>query len=261
MRCALGTDLRTVEVMVLFTDREAGDRDVDPGEVYERLARGEAVKSQAPAAAAYLEAIEAGDHDGVLVLTPADEFTVMAHNARLAADLAARPTVVVDTRTAAAGHGLVVCAAVAAAREGADLERVSDVARATASRVELVAAMYEPSYLEHSGHIQAPAEVMIARFRDGQVVPLAAAGDPLRALIYRVAQGRGNPGHDARLPLGARRTGRGAPPDDGSRGTRPVVWRGDGRARGPGSRRRCLAALSARHARQAGELSLRGDAG
>ena len=189
----LGSGLRTVEVTVLFTDREAGDRDVDPGEVYERLGRGEAVKSQAPAAAAYLEAIEAGDHDGVLVLTPADEFTVMAHNARLAADLATRPTVVVDTRTAAAGHGLVVRAALTAAGEGADLAHVSSVARATADRVELVAAMYEPSYLEHSGHIHAPAEVMIARFRDGQVVPQAAAGDPLRALATSWRKGRGTP--------------------------------------------------------------------
>jgi DegV family protein with EDD domain len=188
-----GADLRTVEVMVLFTDREAADCDVDPGEVYERLARGEAVKSQAPAAAAYLQAIEEGDHDGVLVLTPADEFTVMAHNARLAAELAARPTVVVDTRTAAAGHGLVVRAAISASRAGAGLEHVSDVARAAAGRVELVAAMYEPSYLEHSGHIHAPAEVMIARFRDGQVVPLAATGDPLRSLATSWRKGRGTP--------------------------------------------------------------------
>ena len=188
-----GADLRTVEVMVLFTDHEASDREVDPGEVYERLARGEAVKSQAPPAAAYLEAIEAGDHEGVLVLTPADEFTVMAHHARLAAELAARPTAVVDTRTAAAGHGLVVRAALAAARDGGDLADVSAVARATADRVELVAAMYEPSYLEHSGHIQAPAEVMIARFRDGNVVPLAATGDPLRALAGSWRKGGGDP--------------------------------------------------------------------
>ena len=32
----------------------------------------------------------------------------MAHNARIAAELAARPSAVVDTRTAAAGQGLVV---------------------------------------------------------------------------------------------------------------------------------------------------------
>ena len=186
-------ELRTVQVMVLFTDHEASDREVDPSEVYERLARGEAVKSQAPPVAAYLEAIEAGDHEGVLVLTPADEFTVMAHHARLAAELAARPTAVVDTRTAAAGHGLVVRAALAAAREGSDLEHVSAVARATADRVELVAAMYEPSYLEHSGHVQAPAGVMIARFRHGHVVPLAATGDPLRALTTSWRKGGGDP--------------------------------------------------------------------
>ena len=247
VRCAPGADLRTVEVMVLFTDREAGDRDVDPGEVYERLARGEAVKSQAPPAAAYLEAIEAGDHDGVLVLTPADEFTVMAHNARLAADLATRPTVVVDTRTAAAGpRTRRACRAWPQPVRAPISSASSAVARATAGRVELVAAMYEPSYLEHSGHIQAPAEVMIARFRDGQVVPLAAAGDPLRALATSWRKGGGAPDttlvfHSAlgeraeqlRRTLGVERA-------------RPGVRRGDGRARRPGSRRRRLAALTRR---------------
>src|SRR5262245_54160745 len=112
------TGPRVVPVTVLFTDREASDGQVRPATVYRRLARGEAVKSQAPPPATYLEAIESGDHDGAIVLTPAHEFTVMDHNARLAADLATRRTHVVDTRTAAAGQGLVVRAAVAAAVAG-----------------------------------------------------------------------------------------------------------------------------------------------
>lgn len=193
-------DLRVVPVSLLFTNGEASDDDVQPTLVYRRLARGEAVKSQAPAAAAYLEAIEAGDHAGALVLTPAHEFTVMAQNAHVAAELASRRTVVVDTRTAAAGQGLVVRAALGAARDGADLDAVSAVAHDVAARVELVAAILDPSQLEHSGHVHStggrrpPAEprAMIARFRDGQVVPLAAAGDELRAVAtaWRRAQGR-----------------------------------------------------------------------
>ena len=85
---------------LLFSDGEASDPDVDPASVYGRLARGEVVKSQAPPPADYLDAIEAGDNEGALVLTPAHEFTPMAHNARIAAELAARPSAVVDTRTA-----------------------------------------------------------------------------------------------------------------------------------------------------------------
>jgi DegV family protein with EDD domain len=190
-------DLRVVPVGVLFTDLEAGDGDVDPTDVYRRLDRGEAVKSHAPPPAAYLEAVETGDHSGALVLTPAHEFTVMAHNARVAAELATRPTVVVDTRTAAAGQGLVVRAALAAARAGAGLDEVSDVAREAAARVELVAAILDSSQLEHTGHVHRSGtsvhrHAMIARFRDGQVVPLAAAGDPLRAVATAWRRGQGH---------------------------------------------------------------------
>jgi DegV family protein with EDD domain len=189
--------LRVVPVSVLFTDREASDDTVEPATVYRRLAQGEAVKSQAPPPAAYLEVIETDEHAGALVLTPAHEFTVMARHARLAAELATRRTVVVDTRTAAAGQGLVVRAALAAARDGGDLDEVSAVARDAAARVELVAVILDPSQLEHSGHVHPGgragprASAMIARFREGQVVPLATAGDPLRALATAWRRGGG----------------------------------------------------------------------
>jgi fatty acid-binding protein DegV len=188
-----------VPVSVLFTDREASDGQVRPSTVYRRLARGEVVKSQAPPAATYLDAIETGDHDAALVLTPAHEFTVMAHNARLAAGLATRRTQVVDTRTAAAGQGLVVRAALAAAAGGADLDEVAAVAHDAAARVELLAAILDSSQLEHSGHVQGDSSpgrrrrtpAMVARFRRGQVVPLAATGDPLRALATAWRRGSG----------------------------------------------------------------------
>jgi DegV family protein with EDD domain len=192
--------LRVVPVSLLFSDGEASDPDVDPGAVYDRLARGEVVKSQAPPPADYLDAIELGDNESALVLTPAHEFTPMAHNARIAAELAARPCAVVDTRTAAAGQGLVVRAALAAAADGADLDVVTAVAREAAARANLVAAIFDPRQLGHSGHVAAatladadPDEAMLARFRDGQVVPLAAAGEALRALATAWRTGRGGP--------------------------------------------------------------------
>jgi DegV family protein with EDD domain len=193
--------LRVVPVALLFSDGEASDPDVDPASVYDRLARGEVVKSQAPPPADYLDAIETGDDEAALVLTPAHEFTPMATNARIAAELAARPTAVVDTRTAAAGQGLVVQAALAAAGAGADLAAVTAVARDAAVRAHLVAAIFDPRQLAHSGHVASAsladeddvAEAMMARFRDGQVVPLAAAGDPLRALATAWRSGRGDP--------------------------------------------------------------------
>jgi DegV family protein with EDD domain len=192
--------LRVVPVSLLFSDGEASDPDVDPASVYDRLARGEVVKSQAPPPADYLDAIEAGVTESALVLTPAHEFTPMAHNARIAAELAARPSAVVDTRTAAAGQGLVVRAALAAAAGGAGLDVVTAVARETAARANLVAAIFDSRQLAHSGHVASaslaeadPAEAMLARFRDGQVVPLAAAGDALRAVAAAWRSGRGDP--------------------------------------------------------------------
>jgi DegV family protein with EDD domain len=192
--------LRVVPVSLLFSDGEASDPDVDPASVYDRLARGEVVKSQAPPPADYLDAIEFGVTESALVLTPAHEFTPMAHNARIAAELAARPSAVVDTRTAAAGQGLVVRAALAAAADGAGLDVVTAVARETAARANLVAAIFDPRQLAHSGHVASvslaeadPAEAMLARFRDGQVVPLAATGDALRAVAAAWRSGRGDP--------------------------------------------------------------------
>jgi fatty acid-binding protein DegV len=124
----------------------------------------------------------------------------MAHNARIAVELAARPSAVVDTRTAAAGQGLVVRAALAAATDGAGLDVVTAVARETAARANLVAAIFDPRQLAHSGHVASaslvetdPAEAMLARFRDGQVVPLAAVGDALRAVAAAWRTGRGDP--------------------------------------------------------------------
>jgi DegV family protein with EDD domain len=197
---ASAAGLRVVPVSLLFSDGEASDPDVDPASVYDRLARGEVVKSQAPPPADYLDAIEAGDNEGALVLTPAHEFTPMAHNARIAAELAARPSAVVDTRTAAAGQGLVVRAALAAAADGAGLDVVTAVARDTAARANLVAAIFDPRQLAHSGHVASaslaepdPVDAMLARFRDGQVVPLAVAGDVLRALATAWRTGRGEP--------------------------------------------------------------------
>jgi hypothetical protein len=74
------------------------------------------------------------------------------------------------------------------------------VARDAAARVELFAALYDPSHVERSGHFhpdeatdRAGAGAMIARFRDGQVVPLAAARDPLRTLGTAWRHGAGHP--------------------------------------------------------------------
>jgi fatty acid-binding protein DegV len=192
--------LHVVPVVLLFADGEVLDGEVAAADVYRRLADGDVVKSQAPAPAAFLSAIEEGDHAGAVVLTPAQEFTVMLHNARQASELAVRPHVVLDTRTAAAGQALVVRAALDAAHQGAPLPQVVRAARDAIDRVELVAAMLDVHHLEHSGRVDrevlerrsARAGALVARFLHGQVVPVVVSGDPLRALAstWRSSGGR-----------------------------------------------------------------------
>src|SRR3989442_8756019 len=85
--------------------------------VYRSLARGESVKSSAPSTLESLAAMEGARGDPVAV-TPAAEFTAMYRNAAVAAEISARPIAVVDSRTAAAAHGLVVLAAAEVASAG-----------------------------------------------------------------------------------------------------------------------------------------------
>lgn len=121
--------------------------------VYRALERGDAVKSSSPSALAYLNAIEATEADAAVVITPAAEFTVMHTNARLAAQLATIPVVVVDSRTAAAGHGLVVLATCGAVTSGDWLDEVVRIARDASRRVELVATIDNLDLVRRSGRV------------------------------------------------------------------------------------------------------------
>ncbi len=121
--------------------------------VYRALARREPVKSSAPTAVEYLTAIEEARSDAVMVITPAAEFTGMYRNAAVAAEIAGRPAVVVDSRTAAAAQGLVVLAASQAAQAGASLDEVVAEAQDAASRADLVAALDGIEFIERSGRV------------------------------------------------------------------------------------------------------------
>src|SRR5438046_176574 len=98
-----------VPVVIHLPDGDVvGDAPAAVDRVYEALRRREPVKSSAPSAVEYLAAIEEAPADDIVVITPAEEFTTMYRNACVAAELAAERVAVVDSRTAAAAHGLVV---------------------------------------------------------------------------------------------------------------------------------------------------------
>jgi DegV family protein with EDD domain len=155
--------VRIVPVVIHLPGEDLrGDaRDV-AGRVYDALRRHEPVKSSAPTAVEYIEAIENSDAESVVVITPATEFTTMYRNASVAADLTGRDVTVVDSRTAAAAQGLVVEQAASALVAGGSAMEAVRVAEEAAGRVELVAALDGLDYLRRSGRVP-PAAVGLAR--------------------------------------------------------------------------------------------------
>lgn len=149
-------ELRVVPITVQIGDEEFRNGvDLEPRRLYAALESDVPVKSAAPSPLDYLDAIdEAGDRPAV-VITPATEFTRMYRNAVLGSELAGRPVPVVDSRSATAGHGLVVLAAAQARDAGGAVDDVVAAAEDAASRVELVAALESLSYLRQSGRVSA----------------------------------------------------------------------------------------------------------
>ena len=104
--------IREVPIQVRIGPDEYRDGiDLDALTLYRALEDGVPVKSAAPTPVDYLDAIEESNAGAVVVVTPATEFTWMYRNALLAAELAPTRVAVVDSRSATAGHGLVVLAA------------------------------------------------------------------------------------------------------------------------------------------------------
>lgn len=198
--------LRVLPISILLLDGDIPDGPEAAEATYSALRQEKLVKSSPPSAMDYLRTIEDPDFDAAVVLTPASQFTVMHHNAQIAARLADRPVEIVDTRTAAAAQGLVVLAAWRVLVAGGSVEEIADGARQAASRVELVAALPSVDQIQRSGRVPAPALVAtrdsgsqpLFRFHDGAVIPLAgesssdASEGPIEAMA-RAWRSRGGP--------------------------------------------------------------------
>ena len=161
--CIPPSDLRRLDLRVVPITVQVGDEefrsgvDLEESRLYLALQRGIPVKSAAPSPLDYLDAIEeAGDRPSVII-TPATEFTRMHANACLAAELSGRSVAVVDSRSATAGHGLVVLAAAGARDADGQQDDVVAAAEEAAGRVELVACLETLEYLRQSGRVPALA--------------------------------------------------------------------------------------------------------
>lgn len=157
----------------------------------ESVEHAELTAANHPFVTAYLEAIEADAVDAAVLVTPAVEFAAMFRNAALAAELADRPAVAIDSRTAAAGQALVVLAGAEVAAAGGDLAAVQRAIDRAARRVELVASLATLEPIRRSGPV--PEEVLAAsatdglrsvfRMRAGTVEPLGGAHSVDDALL------------------------------------------------------------------------------
>jgi fatty acid-binding protein DegV len=128
----------------------------------------------------YLDSIECSEFDSAVVLTPAVEVTVMYRNARLASAMARRQVEVVDTRTAAAGQGLVAAAAAEAWASGASAVDIAEAAREAARRTKMIAMLPDLTSIKRSGHVPATtferyadrAAELLFRVDQGMITPL-----------------------------------------------------------------------------------------
>jgi DegV family protein with EDD domain len=149
-----------ITVLPIMIHLRSGDLRDGMGEagplVYRALEMGEEVKSSAPSPVEYLAAIEQAEGD-VMVISPATEFTSMYRSAAVAADISGRAVPVVDSRTAAAAHGLVVLAAAEVAAQGGTVEHVVKRAEDAGRRAELVAALDGVDFIERSGRVPSVA--------------------------------------------------------------------------------------------------------
>lgn len=132
-----------------------------------------------------LDATEPGA--GIVVVTPAAEFTSIYDNACSAAALSSNRVVVVDSRTAAAGQALVVLEGARLAREGARVDEVVGAIEAASRGVDLVGALATVAPLRHSGRVALRGVLpgpgrRLFRMKDGDVTALGAAGDLAEAV-------------------------------------------------------------------------------
>ena len=186
-------DALSLAVLPISDAIETPARDDDDESTWrlpESIERAELSAANHPFATAYLEAIEAPGVDAAVLVTPAIEFAAMFRNAALAAELADRPAVAIDSRTAAAGQALVVLAGAEAAAAGGDLATVLRAIERASARVELVASLATLEPIRRSGPV--PEEVLasagmegrrsVFRMRAGTVEPLGDVAGPEEAL-------------------------------------------------------------------------------
>ena len=162
---AADLDIRILPISGTGELDEPGCEDAASWRLPEEVEQAELTAANRPFVTEYLAAIEGPGVDAAVVVTPAIEFAAMFRNAVLATELADRPAVAIDGRTAAAGQALVVLAGADAARRGGSLDDVVRAIESASHRVELVASLATLDSIRRNGPL--PEAVLEGPVRSG----------------------------------------------------------------------------------------------
>jgi len=132
--------------------------DINPDEFYRRLIAGEVPMTSTPSPGDYLSAYRAAAGQQILCLTIPPELSGMYEAATIAAAMFAeeqsdRQVTVLDTRTAAAGHGLLARFAVEMAAQSLELELILERLRQAMEDVRMYGSLDTLEYLARSGRV------------------------------------------------------------------------------------------------------------
>lgn len=188
--------IEVVPLLVIFGEEQFLDGvNLNSEEFFERLERSPTPpRTSQPAPAAFQEIYErlGRETDRVVSIHLSARLSGTLDSARAAVQaLGQRCRVeLVDSRSVSMGLGMAVLAAARAAREGADLEEVAQVARSVSERLRIVVLLDTLEYLRRGGRIGRAQSLLgsllhikpILTIRDGEAHPLARARTREKAL-------------------------------------------------------------------------------
>jgi DegV family protein with EDD domain len=190
--------IKVVPIEVAWADGNVTDGSAPYREVARRLDAGKPPKTAAPSPGTFEAAISdvLSEAAGVLVVCPSSELSGTYASAVLAARQIGDARIrVLDSKTAAAGQGLVAAEAARVGADATDIEVVSDRALEVCSKIQIWASLRQLDFLRRSGRLPAIATVgpdalglqPIVRYGKGAPVPVGVVRGGERAVdrLYR----------------------------------------------------------------------------
>lgn len=175
-RAELGVGMVGIHI-VLDGEEYRDSLDLDPADYFARMEEFSEHRTAAPSVGEWVQEFErmVGDGaQGLLVVTVAARLSGTYNSARLAADLAPVPTVVIDSKSASAAQHLMVRRLAEEARDGVSLDELAERAERRRDRYHLEFVLSGLDRLARSGRMPAA----MARLGDAaDVKPMLTLGE------------------------------------------------------------------------------------